>query len=71
MEKTWTIFDDTPETMSFDELIVHPLYYNYYEQNGTEYILLLNGWGYRKSRHDPEVFNRCRPDQKIDPVTIG
>jgi len=63
-------YDNPPQTLTFQELLDHPLYFNYYEQYGRWKILLFNGWWYSQSRHDSELGEVCEPLSRLDTVYI-
>lgn len=65
-----TDYADMPEAMAFDELIHHPLYYNYVERPGRWTVVLSNGWYYR-GLIEEETGYLCAPLKRLDPCALA
>ena len=63
-------WSEMPDRVSFDELLRAPGFYNYVERYGRWRVILRNGVFYRQSRSDPEVGNKCEPDEMLDKCTL-
>ena len=74
MSATQINWNDPPLTLTFDELIASPAYYNGYDNAlaGPYYrwhVLLTSGWIYTGDASS-EVGRRCSPEARLDPVMM-
>ena len=70
MDKWVTKWADLPNTMSFDDLIAHPLYAQYVDNGFSWRILLSNGTFYGMDSEDHELGRKCEPAASLDRIYI-
>jgi len=70
MNKWETKWADLPDTMSFDDLIAHPLYARYVDNGFIWQVLLSNGAFYTMDSEDRELGCKCQPAACLDRIFI-
>jgi hypothetical protein len=70
MNRWETNWEDMPNIMTLDELMVHPLFSNYIEKYGKWQILLSNGVFYTGTIGGDGIAYKCRPESVLDRVFI-